>query len=45
MAIVAELTKIMNIYKAVPSERGKVMGYQRAISNIKAHDSPILNAD
>ncbi len=37
MAIVAELTKIMNIYKSVPSERGKVMGYQRAISNIKAH--------
>lgn len=45
MEIVAELTKIMNIYKAGPFEVGKVMGYQRAISNIKAHSKPIMNAD
>ena len=43
--IVAELTKLLNIYKAMgPQEKGKVMGYQRAISNIKVYSKPITNA-
>ena len=37
MDIVGELTKLLNIYKA-SNDRGKVMGYQRAISHIKAYD-------
>jgi len=44
--IVGELNKLMSIYKAVgAAEKGKVMGYQRAISNIKAYTKPITNAD
>ena len=36
----------MNIYRAAgPSEKGKVMGYQRAISNIKAYSKAITSAD
>lgn len=44
MDIVAELTKILSKYKAV-GDRGRVMGYQRAISNIKAFAKPITNVD
>ena len=44
--IVGELSKLMSIYKAAGvAERGKVMGYQRAISNIKTYAKPITNAD
>ena len=44
MDIVAELNKILSKYKAA-GDRGKVMGYQRAISNIKAYAGKITNAD
>ena len=44
MEIVGELAKLMTIYRA-SNERGKVMGYQRAISNIKAYGRPITSAD
>lgn len=44
MDIVDELNKILSKYKAA-GDRGRVMGYQRAISNIKAFTKPISNAD
>lgn len=34
----------MNIYTAA-GDRGKQMGYRRAISNIKAYSKPITDAD
>ena len=34
----------MNIYAAA-NDRGKQMGYRRAISNIKAYVKPIIDAD
>ena len=43
-AIVGELVKLMNIYQAA-GDKGKVMGYRRAISNIKAYAKPITSAD
>ena len=42
--IVDELNKIMDIYKSA-GEKGKVMGYRRAITNIKGYRKPIVNAD
>ena len=42
--IVDELNKIMDIYKSA-GEKGKVMGYRRAITNIKGYPKPIVNAD
>lgn len=42
--IIAELAKLMNIYRA-SNDRGKTMGYQRAISNIKACKKPITSVD
>jgi len=35
---------LMNIYTAA-GDRGKQMGYRRAISNIKAYAKPITDAD
>ena len=42
--IVSQLSKLMNIYTAA-GDRGKQMGYRRAISNIKAYAKPITDAD
>ena len=42
--IVEELSKIMAIYKSA-GEKGKVMGYRRAITNIKTYKRPIVEAD
>ena len=42
--IVDELNKIMDIYKSA-GEKGKVMGYRRAITNIKSYRKPICKAD
>ena len=41
--IVAELTKLMNMYRNIPTERAKCWGYQRAITNIKAYPKPITD--
>ena len=35
----------MAIYQGSKDEKGKVMGYRRAISNIKAYAEPITSAD
>ena len=44
--IIGELSKLMSIYKAAgPTEKGKVMGYQRAIANIQAYKKPITSAE
>ena len=43
--ILQELGKLLSIYKAQPGEKGKAMGYQRAISNIKTYAKPITSAD
>ena len=40
-----ELNKIMKMYKAGDGNKGKVMGYQRAISQIRAYGGPITSAD
>ncbi len=40
--IVAELEKLMKIYQS-SGDRGKVMGYGRAISNIKSYAKPITD--
>ena len=42
--ILGELGKIIAIYRA-SGDKGKVMGYSRAITNIKAYTKPILNAN
>ncbi len=42
--ILGELGKLLSLYQ-VSGDKGKVMGYQRAISNIKAYAKPITNAD
>ena len=39
----SELGKLMNIYQAA-GDKGKVMGYRRAISNIKTYSKPITDA-
>ena len=41
-AIITELSKIANIEKSL-NERGKVMAYLRAISNIKGYHKPITS--
>lgn len=43
-AIIRELEDLMKIYHA-GGDKGKVMGYRRAISSIKAYKKPITNAD
>jgi DNA polymerase IV len=40
--IVGELEKLMKIYQS-SGDRGKVMGYGRAISNIKSYAKPITD--
>lgn len=42
--IVAQLSKLMDIYLA-SGDKGKAMGYRRAISNIKAFSQPITDAN
>jgi DNA polymerase/3'-5' exonuclease PolX len=42
--IVSQLSKLMSIYTAA-GDKGKQMGYRRAISNIKAYAKPIIDAD
>ncbi len=42
--ILGELGKLVSIYRAA-GDKGKVMGYSRAITNIKSYTKPILNAD
>ena len=39
-----QLSKLMDIYLA-SGDKGKAMGYRRAISNIKAYAKPITDAD
>lgn len=43
-AIIKELEDLMKIYQAA-GDKGKVMGYRRAVSSIKAYKKPITNAD
>ena len=42
--ILGELGKLLSLYQ-VSGDKGKVMGYQRAISNIKAYAKPITDAE
>ena len=41
--ILTELGKLMGIYQSA-GDKGKVMGYRRAISNIKVYAKPITDA-
>ncbi len=42
--IISALQNIMSIYEKT-KEKGKVMGYRRAIYSIKSFDKPITDAD